>query len=75
MTPIKAHAYRCPMSRCVFLKLILNDNVFDITLPESFTSFRDYTGEIDTLELFKFIRGNMDLRTINQFKQIEEDKE
>lgn len=78
MNPIKVHAMPCMGSRSIFLKLELNGYEFNIQLPSQPDPEKPcfhYSTEIPTLELFKFIRENMDLRTINQFKQLEEIKE
>lgn len=72
MTPIKLHAAFDPMSQSILLKFELNGYWLDTAL-----SRKDwwYQGEIDTLALFRFVRENMDLRTINQFKELKEIKE
>jgi hypothetical protein len=61
--------------KSIMVKLELNGHTFDIEIGSSLGNIGIYESEIDTLALFKFIRENMDLKTINQFKQLEEIKE
>lgn len=74
MMPTKVFATHCVRTRSILLTLELNEYTLKIVLGENLPE-GCYEGDIDTLELFKFIRENMDLRTINQFKQLEEIEE